>query len=97
MIEANIDDLNPQVLAYATERLLESGALDVIAAAAADEEGPRPAHLLRVIAKPEDREALAQIIFAETSTLRPAHLHRRAARAGAHAGQRSKRPTARCA
>ena len=29
VIEANIDDLNPQVLAYAAERLLESGALDV--------------------------------------------------------------------
>ena len=29
----------------------------------------RPGHLLRVIAKPEDREALAQIVFAETSTL----------------------------
>ena len=29
MLEANIDDLNPQVLAYATERLLEKGALDV--------------------------------------------------------------------
>ena len=29
VIEANIDDLNPQVLAYATERLLEFGALDV--------------------------------------------------------------------
>ena len=29
VIEANIDDLNPQVLAYATERLMEYGALDV--------------------------------------------------------------------
>jgi uncharacterized protein (DUF111 family) len=29
----------------------------------------RPGNLLRVIAKPEDREALAQIVFAETSTL----------------------------
>ena len=29
VIEANIDDLNPQVLAYATERLLDAGALDV--------------------------------------------------------------------
>src|SRR6185503_17597169 len=29
----------------------------------------RPGSLLRVIAKPEDREALAQIIFAETSSL----------------------------
>ena len=26
VIEANIDDLNPQVLAYASERLLECGA-----------------------------------------------------------------------
>ena len=33
VIEANIDDLNPQVLAYAMERLLESGALDVTLAA----------------------------------------------------------------
>jgi len=28
-MEANIDDLNPQVLAYAAERLLAAGALDV--------------------------------------------------------------------
>jgi uncharacterized protein (DUF111 family) len=29
----------------------------------------RPGTLVRVIAKPEDREALAQLMFAETSTL----------------------------
>jgi uncharacterized protein (DUF111 family) len=29
----------------------------------------RPGSLLRVIAKPEDQERLAQIVFAETSTL----------------------------
>jgi uncharacterized protein (DUF111 family) len=29
----------------------------------------RPGNLLRVIARPEDRESLAQLIFAETSTL----------------------------
>jgi uncharacterized protein (DUF111 family) len=67
VIEANIDDLNPQVLAYATERLLESGALDVTLSPLVMKKG-RPGNLLRVIAKPHDREALAQIIFSETST-----------------------------
>lgn len=68
VIEANIDDLNPQILAYATERLLESGALDVTVQAVMMKKG-RPGSLLRVIARHADREALAQIIFAETSTL----------------------------
>jgi len=68
IVEANIDDLNPQVLAYATERLLEFGALDVTLQPILMKKG-RPGHLLRVIAKPEHREAIAQLIFAETSTL----------------------------
>jgi pyridinium-3,5-bisthiocarboxylic acid mononucleotide nickel chelatase len=67
IIEANIDDLNPQVLAYAAERLMELGALDVTLQPIVMKKG-RPGQLLRVIAKPEDREALAQIVFAETST-----------------------------
>jgi pyridinium-3,5-bisthiocarboxylic acid mononucleotide nickel chelatase len=68
IIEANIDDLNPQVLAYATERLLANGALDVTVQPLLMKKG-RPGNLLRVIAAPEHREALSQLIFAETSTL----------------------------
>lgn len=68
VIEANIDDLNPQVLAWSAERLLEAGALDVTIEPIIMKKG-RPGNLLRVIAKPEDRELLAQQIFAETSTL----------------------------
>jgi uncharacterized protein (DUF111 family) len=68
VLEANIDDLNPQVLAYATDRLLAAGALDVTLQPMAMKKG-RPGTLLSVIARPEDREALAQIIFEETSTL----------------------------
>ena len=67
VIEANIDDLNPQVLAYAMEKLLEFGALDVSLQPIVMKKG-RAGHLLRVIARPEDREALAQIVFSETST-----------------------------
>jgi len=68
VIEANLDDLSPQVLAYTTERLLEFGALDVTLQPVVMKKG-RPGHLLCVIARVEDREAVAQLIFAETSTL----------------------------
>jgi uncharacterized protein (TIGR00299 family) protein len=68
VIEANIDDLNPQVLAYASERLMDAGALDVSLQPIVMKKG-RPGTLLRVVAPPEHREALAQLIFAETSTL----------------------------
>jgi len=68
VIEANIDDSSPQVLAYAMERLLEAGSLDATLQPLEMKKG-RPGTLLRVIAKPEDRERLAALIFAETSTL----------------------------
>jgi hypothetical protein len=68
VIEANIDDSNPQVLAYATERLFEAGALDVTLQPVLMKKG-RSGHLLKIVARPEDREPLAQIVFAETSTI----------------------------
>jgi uncharacterized protein (TIGR00299 family) protein len=68
VIEANVDDLNPQVLAYAAERLLEFGALDVSLQPIAMKKG-RPGTLLRAVTKPEQREAIVQLIFSETSTL----------------------------
>ena len=68
VLEANIDDSSPQVLGYAMERLLEAGALDVTLESVLMKKN-RPGTLVRVIAKPEDREALAQMMFAETSTL----------------------------
>jgi pyridinium-3,5-bisthiocarboxylic acid mononucleotide nickel chelatase len=68
VIEANIDDLNPQVLAYAAERLMEAGALDVSLQPIIMKKG-RPGTLLRIIARPEDRQRLSEIAFAETSTL----------------------------
>ncbi|MCU1338493.1 MAG: hypothetical protein JWO19_4074 [Bryobacterales bacterium] len=68
VIEANIDDSSPQVLGYALEKLMDAGALDA-ALSPLQMKKNRPGTLLRVIAKPEDQERLAQIIFAETSTL----------------------------
>jgi hypothetical protein len=68
VIEANIDDSSPQVLGYALERLMEAGALDASLSPLQMKKN-RPGSLLRVIAKPQDQERLAQLIFAETSTL----------------------------
>jgi pyridinium-3,5-bisthiocarboxylic acid mononucleotide nickel chelatase len=68
VIEANIDDSTPQVLAFALERLMDAGALDASLQSLTMKKG-RPGVLLQVIAKPEDRERLTGILFAETSTL----------------------------
>jgi hypothetical protein len=68
VLEANIDDSSPQVLGYALDRLMDAGALDVTISPVQMKKN-RPGSLLRVIAKPEDQERLAQIVFQETSTL----------------------------
>ena len=68
VIEANIDDSSPQVLGYALERLMDAGALDASLSPLQMKKN-RPGSLLRVVSKPEDQERLAQIVFAETSTL----------------------------
>jgi pyridinium-3,5-bisthiocarboxylic acid mononucleotide nickel chelatase len=67
VIEANIDDSTPEILGYAMNRLLDAGALDVTLQAVVMKKN-RPGTLLRVIASPEDRETLAAIVFAETTT-----------------------------
>ena len=68
VLEANLDDLNPQLFGYVMDRLLEAGALDVFGTPAQMKKN-RPGTLLTVLAKNEDAEKLEQIIFAETTTL----------------------------
>jgi hypothetical protein len=68
VIEANIDDSSPEILGYALERLLEAGALDVSFSPLLMKKN-RPGTLLRALSRPEDQERMAQLIFAETSTL----------------------------
>jgi pyridinium-3,5-bisthiocarboxylic acid mononucleotide nickel chelatase len=68
VLEANLDDLSPQVLAYAMERLLAEGALDVFSVPIQMKKS-RPGALLTVLTKMEDASRLTKIIFAETTTL----------------------------
>jgi pyridinium-3,5-bisthiocarboxylic acid mononucleotide nickel chelatase len=68
VLEANLDDLNPQVFGYVMDRLLEEGALDAFGMPVQMKKN-RPGTLLTVLCKPEDASKLAELIFAETTTL----------------------------
>ena len=68
VLEANLDDLSPQVFGYVMEKLFEAGALDVFGTPVQMKKN-RPGTLLTVLAKPAEADNLAKIIFAETTTL----------------------------
>jgi uncharacterized protein (TIGR00299 family) protein len=68
VLEANLDDLNPQVFGYVMDRLLEEGALDAFGVPVQMKKN-RPGTLLTVLCKTEHAANLTQIIFAETTTL----------------------------
>ena len=68
VLEANLDDLNPQVFGYVMDRLLEEGALDVFGMPVQMKKN-RPGTLLTVLCQPEQAEKLIQLIFSETTTL----------------------------
>src|ERR1700723_814457 len=68
VLEANLDDLNPQVFGYVMDRLLEEGALDVFGMPVQMKKS-RPGTLLTVLCRPEDAGKLTQLIFTETTTL----------------------------
>ena len=68
VLEANLDDLSPQVFGYVMDRLLEEGALDAFALPVQMKKN-RPGMLLTVLCKVEDANRLTELIFAETTTL----------------------------
>lgn len=68
VLEANLDDLNPQVFGYVMDRLFEEGALDVFGMPVQMKKN-RPGTLLTVLCKSEHAEKLTQLIFSETTTL----------------------------
>ncbi|MGA8273989.1 MAG: nickel pincer cofactor biosynthesis protein LarC [Candidatus Sulfotelmatobacter sp.] len=68
VLEANLDDLNPQVFGYVMDRLFEEGALDVFGVPAQMKKN-RPGMLMTILCKPQDASRLTQLIFAETTTL----------------------------
>jgi len=67
-IETNLDDLVPEHFDYLMERLFEDGALDVSLQHLQMKKN-RPGFLVRVLARPVDRDHLARILFAESTAI----------------------------
>jgi hypothetical protein len=68
VLEANIDDMNPEIYGFLMERLFAEKALDVSLSHLLMKKG-RPGILLRVIAEEKDAEKLTEVILRETTTL----------------------------
>ena len=64
----NVDDMTGEELAFASDRIFQSGALDVSFAGVVMKKG-RPGHIACVLCRPADRDAVVRAIFANTSTL----------------------------
>ncbi|MGH9743005.1 MAG: nickel pincer cofactor biosynthesis protein LarC [Candidatus Acidiferrum sp.] len=67
VIEANLDDMNPQIYGYFLEKALAAGAFDVYTTPVQMKKN-RPGTLLTVLCKPGDVDGLMGLIFAETTT-----------------------------
>ena len=68
LIETNIDNMNPEILGYALERLLKRGALDVFMTPIFMKKN-RPGTLLSILITPDKLDETISIIFAETTSL----------------------------
>jgi len=68
VIEAEIDDMNPQIFGMLMDRLLAEGALDVFYTAIQMKKN-RPGTLLTIVASPDSRERLTSTVFRETTTI----------------------------
>ncbi len=68
LLEANIDDLNPEFYGHLMERLFTAGALEVYLTPVQMKKN-RPGVVLSVTCPPAQAEALAALVFAETTTI----------------------------
>jgi uncharacterized protein (TIGR00299 family) protein len=68
VLETNLDDVTGELLGHTVAELLSAGALDAWVTPATMKKG-RPAHVLHVLAEPEQAARLAHRVLAETGSL----------------------------
>ena len=67
-LSCNLDDMTPEEIGFAMERLLESGALDVFTTPIGMKKN-RPGTMLTVLCKPNQKDLMVQQLFRHTTTL----------------------------
>jgi uncharacterized protein (DUF111 family) len=68
LIEANVDDMSPQLYGYLVDQALAAGALDVTCSSVQMKKN-RPGLQITVLTVPEKADALAQLLFEQTTTI----------------------------
>src|SRR3984957_8861336 len=68
VLEANFDDMNPQIYGYFADRAFAAGALDVFSTAVYMKKN-RPGQLVTVLCDAATEQALTEMVFRETTTL----------------------------
>jgi len=68
VLEANIDDMSPQIYDHLVSKALEAGALDVYFASVQMKKN-RPGTLLTLVCPPDRVEAFADLLFRETTSI----------------------------
>jgi pyridinium-3,5-bisthiocarboxylic acid mononucleotide nickel chelatase len=68
VLETNLDNVSPEIIAYCYEMLLAAGALDVFTTPIVMKKN-RPGVLMSVLAPPDAVAALEEMVFRETGTL----------------------------
>ena len=67
-LECEIDDMNPQIFGALMERLYAAGALEVYYSSVQMKKN-RPGTLMTIVARPDQREALTNLVFRESTTI----------------------------
>lgn len=67
-LSCNLDDMTPEEIGFATEILMEKGALDVYTTSIGMKKA-RPGILLTVMCRPDDRADMARLLFQHTTTI----------------------------
>jgi uncharacterized protein (TIGR00299 family) protein len=68
VLECEIDDMNPQIFGALMDRLYAAGALEVFYSAVQMKKN-RPGTLMTIVATPEQRETMTEMVFSESTTI----------------------------